>query len=258
MPIEICKSDDVFSFMGITPTGPESDAMDMIKNGLESSTKKYCRWHITEATKTAYLPLTPTALGKVVPSSEVYNPRPLPTGTRNRLQLPSSHVKSITTIHEDYGARAGATGDFPSGNLLVDGQDYFLEKDEGSAVSESGAVMRVGTNWSSIPGTIKAVFVAGFSESELAGEFNGLRFALLQECVESWFKRQMQIKKYVTGLGPGSDTSGLLTREKLGDYEVGFAKSTADPKDDAGSYGLSEKFKKFLEDEGYVFCAVGV
>mgnify|MGYP001616369114 CR=1 FL=1 len=232
--------------------------MGMIKNGLESAVKRFCRWNVAEATKTSYLPLIPTALGPVVPSSELYAPFPLVTGTRNRLQLPSSHVKTITSVHEDYGSTGGSGTDFSSNTLLTQNSDYFLEKDEGATFSESGGLIRKGTNWSSIPGTIKIVFVSGFSELEFAGDYNGLRFALIEECVQNWIKRQRIIQTYITGLGPGADTSGTLIREKLGDYEVGFSKNDPNPKDDSGSYGLSEKFQTFLQDEGYVYCGVGV
>ncbi len=261
MAVQICDPADVFTYLGITsPTAAQNSAMEMICTGLESSVKRFCRWGLVESSLTAYLPLFPMAMGPQVPSAELYYSRPWATGPRNRLQLPSMYVKTITSIYEDRGAQAGSgASDFSSSTLLVAGTDYFLEKDAGSPYSWSGGVIRVGTPWSSYPGTIKAVFVSGFSDSELSNDQNSLRFALIKESAEHWIRRQRMNQAFVVGIGPGSDTSGLLAREKLGDYEVGFHKALTSKEDnDPGSYGLSETLREFLQDCGYVMMNVGV
>ncbi len=261
MAVQIVDPDDVFSYLGISsPTSTQSDAMEMISTGLESSVKRYCRWQLGEQTLVSYLPLTPLAMGPQVPSAELYFSRPWPTGPRNRLQLPSMYVKSITSIYEDRGAKAGSgSDDFPSSTLLTAGSDYFLEKDSGINYSWSGGVIRVGTSWSSYPGTIKVTFVSGFSDSELSGDQNSLRFALIKECAEHWIRRQRMNQVFVTGIGTGSDTSGLLSREHLGDYDVSFRNAFATKEEsDPGSYGLSETLRNFLQDAGYILMNVGV
>ncbi len=252
----IVESDDVFAYLSIAPTAIQSDAMDVITTGLESAVKRFCRWKICEATLTSYLPLHPTAVGYHIPTAEVGYGIWTTTGGRNRLQLPAMHVKSITSIYEDYGAKAGVgSDDFPSTTLLTAGDDYFLEKDSGSTYSESGGVIRVGCNWSSTPGTIRIVFVAGFSESELSGEFNSIRFALIRECAKAWLARQ---RENSLASSAGSDAL-ILSSEKLGDYTVSFRDPMSrTSQSDYGSYGLSEDFRDFLQSSGFVYMGVGV
>ena len=252
----LAESDDVFAYLSITPSPTQSDAMDVVVSGMSSAIARYCRWNLVEKTLTSYLPLNPVAVGYHVPTAEVGYGFGAVTSGRNRLQLPAMHVKSLTTIHEDQGAKAGFNAeDFPSTTLLTAGDDYFLEKDSGSTYSESGGVIRVGCNWSSVPGTIKVVFVAGFSESELSGEFNGIRYATIKECAKAWIARQ---RENALVSSAGSDAL-ILSREKLGDYEVGYANPLSRTnQSDYGSYGISEESQDFLQSNGYVYCGVSV
>jgi hypothetical protein len=267
MAIQICDTSDILeTYLGISaPTSAQEDLMDMIRTGLESSVKKYCRWPITQGTHTSYLPLQPQALGVVVPTAELYYNRPWPTGTRNRLQLPSMYVKSIGSIYENRQAMAGAgSTDFTtSAELLESGKDYFLEKDQGCDYSWSGGVIRMGIAWSSVPGTIKVTYTSGFTESELAGEMNSLRFALIKECADHYI-RQMRLRQaFTTGLGAAAgttDKSGLISRLHIGDFDVSLRDPLAngDEPNDPGSYGLSTRLREFLQNDGFVFCGVGV
>lgn len=251
----LAESDDVFAYLSITPSSAQSAAMDVIVDGMSSAIKRYCRWGIVEKTLTSFLPLHPTAVGYHVPTAEVGYGFGAVTSGRNRLQLPAMHVKSLTSINEDGGAKAGFNADdFPSTTLLTAGDDYFLEKDSGSTYSESGGVIRVGQNWSSVPGTIKVVFVAGFSESELAGEQNAIRFATIRECAKAWIARQRENSLVSSA---GSDAL-VLSSEKLGDYTVGYRDPMSrTSQSDYGSYGLSEDFRDFLQSNGFVFMGIG-
>lgn len=263
MAIQLACSDEILStYLGISsPTNLQFDQMDMIRTGIESSIKKYCRWGLTETTYTSYLPLNPNVMGAHVPTAELYSNRYVPGGSRNRLQLPTMYVTSITNIWEDTEALAGyGASDFGSEELLVAGTDYFLEKDQGSSYSWSGGVIRVGRAWSSIPGTIKATYVSGFTNTDLQGAQNGLRLATIRECADHYVRLKRMQGAFITGVGTGADTTGLVSRERLGDYEVGFRDplSESATKDDAGSYGLSMRLRDFLQDAGYVFMGVGV
>lgn len=265
MAIELASTDDILEvFLGITsPSQSVQDTMDMIRTGIEASIKKFCRWGITQATLTSYLPLQPTAMGVYLPSAELYYNRPWPTGTRNRLQLPSMYVTSITSIYEDRSAVGGSgANDFASASLLTAGTDYYLEKDRGASASWSGGVIRVGTEWSSIPGTIKATYVSGFTESDLQNAQNDLRFAVTKECADAYFRHLRLKSQFVSGIGLGGatpDTSGLISRLHIGDFDVGFRDATAnDAPNDPGSYGLSERLRNFLQDNGYTYMGISV
>lgn len=262
---DIADNDEILTtYLGISsPSQAVQDAIEMIRLGIEASIKKYCRWNVTQATKTAYLPLHPNAMGVYLPSAELGFNRPFPTGTRNRLQLPSMYVTSITSIYENQSAVGGAgSSDFGSAALLTAGTDYYLEKDQGSAASWSGGVIRIGTSWSSIPGTIKVTYVSGFTESELQGDQNDLRFAVTKECADHYVRHLRLKSQFVTGIGLGGatpDTSGLISRLHIGDFDVGFRDATANEEaNDPGSYGLSERLRSFLQDNGYIMMAVGV
>lgn len=257
MAVQICESGDVFDYLSISsPSASASSAMDVIVSGMSSAVRRYCRWPIVQTKMTSFLPLNPTAIGYHVPTAEVGYGIWTTTGSRNRLQLPAIHVTILESISEDYGAKAGSNvSDFQATSLLVAGSDYFLEKDSGSTYSESGGVIRVGQNWSSIPGTIKVVFVAGFSESELSGEFNSIRYALIRECAKAWIARQ---RENALASSAGSDAL-ILSSEKLGDYSVGFhSPFSRTNQSDYGSYGLSEEFQDFLQSNGFTFMSVGV
>jgi len=265
MAIQLADSDDILTgYLGISsPSSSVSDLMDMIRTGIEASIKKYCRWSITQATKTSYLPLHPSAMGVFLPSAETSFNRPFLTGTRNRLQLPSVYVSSVTSIYEDQSAVGGAGGsDFAAATLLTAGTDYYLEKDQGSAASWSGGVIRVGTGWSSIPGTIKATYVSGFTESDLQNDQNDLRFAVIKECADHYVRHLRMKSQYVTGIGLGGatpDTSGLISRLHIGDFDVSFRDATANEEpNDPGSYGLSDRMRNFLQDNGLVYMGISV
>lgn len=265
MATELASTDDILeTYLGISsPNQQIQDTMDMIRLGIEASIKKFCRWQIVSATKTSYLPLHPSAMGVFLPSAELEFNRPFLTGTRNRLQLPSMYVTSITSIYEDQTAVGGAGGtDFAAAALLAAGTDYYLEKDQGSSASWSGGVIRVGKGWSSIPGTIKATYVSGFTESDLQNDQNDLRFAVIKECADHYVRHLRLKSQYVTGIGLGGatpDTSGLISRLHIGDFDVSFRDATAnDEPNDPGSYGLSDRLRGFLQDNGYVYCGVSV
>lgn len=262
---DIADNDEILTtYLGISsPSQAVQDTLEMIRLGIEASIKKFCRWNIVSATKTAYLPLQPTAMGVYLPSAETCYNRPWPTGTRNRLQLPSMYVSSITSIYEDQSAVGGAgSSDFAAATLLTAGTDYYLEKDQGSSASWSGGVIRVGTGWSSIPGTIKATYVSGFTESDLQNDQNDLRFAVTKECADHYVRHLRLKSQFVTGIGLGGatpDTSGLISRLHIGDFDVSFRDASAnDEPNDPGSYGLSERLRNFLQDNGYVYMGVGV
>ena len=252
----LCETEDIFAYLSISPTTAQSDAMEVIKNGMESAVKRFCRWRIVQETLTSFLPLHPTAVGYHVPTAETGYGFGAVTSGRNRLQLPAMHVKTITSIYEDSGAKAGFNAeDFPSTTLLTAGDDYFLEKDSGSTYSESGGVIRVGQNWSSVPGTIKVVFVAGFSESELSGEFNGIRYATIRECARAWIARQ---RENALVSSAGSDAL-IVSRERLGDYDIAYHNPNSRAnQSDYGGYGIPEEFQDFLQSNGYVYCGVSV
>ena len=122
MAIQLADSEDVLTlYLGISASSSgfsaKVDEMDMIRSGIESSIKRFCRWNLVQTDLTSYLPLQGQALGIHVLTAEVTLNRSFPTGTRNRLQLPAMCVKSITNIWENLSAVGGAGDDDEPGRV---------------------------------------------------------------------------------------------------------------------------------------------
>lgn len=255
MAIKLLDPDDVLAYLTITsPTPAQSDAMEIITNSVESDVKQFCRWCVTSKTHVDYLPQPGSVLGIPLRSTSRYQNAGSWQGQsfgvargQDRLQLPQMYVTAISEVKEDIAF------DFGSDTVLTVGDDYRIEDKGGSG--KSGGVMRVGSYWPSVPLSIKLSYTAGLLEADLAGEHNGLRFRAMRECIAQWFLRQKELATYVTGLG--GDTSGLLREEKLGDYAVKFAGAN-DGNKGGPPVGLSQEFKTYLQEAGYVFMGVGV
>lgn len=247
----LCSNADVFTFMGITaPTPAQTTLMTMLRTGAEQDVIHFCRWAVVETSMTLYLPRPNVAHGSTVYTSD-FSVGGYPS--RTRLQLPQMYVTAITDIWEDTSA-IGTTG-FATDTKLTANVNYHLETDDGT-VSWNAGVLRVDNAWSNIPGTIKAQFTCGFSEALLAGGFYDLRLKTIQECADLWISRQRMQQVYVTGLN--GDTSGTVAREKLGPWEIAYRDPGVSSSAERGGNSLSERMRSFLQDNGYVYCGVGV
>ena len=249
----LCTNADVFTFMGITaPTPAQTALMTMLRTGVEKDIINYARWAVVETAMVVYLPRPNVAHGSTVYTSD-FSVGAAPS--RTRLQLPQMYITTITDIWEDTAAIGTATGSFSSDTKLTANVGYHLETDD-AGVSWNGGVLRVGATWSNIPGTIKASFTCGFSESALAGSFYDLRLKTIQEVADIWVTRQCMQQVYVTGLN--GDTSGTVAREKLGPWEIAYRDPGASSSVERDGSSLSERIRCFLQDNGYVYCGVGV
>lgn len=247
----LCSNTDVFTYLGITaPTPTQTTLMTMLRSGLEKDIIHYARWAVVETSMTLYLPRPNVVHGSTVFTAD-YSTGGYPE--RTRLQLPQMYVTAITDIWEDPSA-IGTVG-FAADTKLTANVGYHLEVDD-SGVSWNGGVLRVNATWSNVPGTIKATFICGFSEAALAGAFYDLRLKAIQECADLWINRQRMQQVYVTGLN--GDTSGIVAREKLGPWEIAYRDPGALSATERDGVSLSNRMRSFLDDNGYVYCGVGV
>lgn len=255
MAVKLLDPDDVLAYLTITtPTSAQSDAMEAITNSVEADVKRFCRWCVTSKIHIDYLPQPGSILGIPLRTTSRFRDSGSWQGQsfgvargQDRLQLPQMYVTVISEVKEDIAF------DFGSDTVLTVNDDYRIEDKGGSG--KSGGVMRVGSYWPSVPLSIKLSYTAGFSEADLAGEHNGLRFRAMREAISQWFLRQKELATYVTGLG--GDTSGLIREEKIGPYEVKFG-GFGDGNKGGPSVGMSPEFKAYLQEAGYVFMGVGV
>lgn len=254
----LCTTAAALAYVGIdNPTSLQTTRMDLIRSGLESSLKRFCRWCVVEtAGLIYYLPTQGQRHGTQTWNLELDRAR----GGHDRMQLPQMHVTAISEVRVDLAARGGVTsGHFASDTILVAGDDYFLDPDGPAGASSSGGLLRVHAAWPNLPGTVKVTLTAGFTEAQLAtdGEHNILRLGMICECAAHWARRQQMEKLYTTGVG--GDLTGTLSGFKMGEFEAKYR----DPgtgeglSGSAGSYAISEELQKLLTDHGYVFEAVG-
>jgi hypothetical protein len=152
------------------------------------------------------------------------------------LQLTHLPLRSITTVHVDRDARQGdrATA-FADSTLWTVADDYWGDWDQ-EDVGMSGQLKSYG-RWPSSPGTVKVVYRAGYSPTELAGTaatssvdgdtittagVSGAGIAMaVQSTVVAAFTRAMGMrKKTAAGWTPGP-----LLSERLQDYTYTVDKS---------------------------------
>lgn len=147
------------------------------------------------------------------------------------LQLSRLPVREIVSIHEDIDGRFGQrSGAFAADTELAAGDEYWAEYDQPN-FSPSGLVHRIG-RWAQNPGSLKIVYRAGYSETELAGQAYadavdattgeittsgvnayGIRQAAIMIAVKAFKAYSIQGKQAQAGY-----VAGALTAERLGDY----------------------------------------
>lgn len=238
MPVNLTTAAEIFSFMTISPSAAQTTAMTTIVNAVTSDVKKFARWCVTDKTHVEYLPRHGQVHGRPLRSTNGSS------GSLDRLQLSQMHVTAISEVKEDTDFVFG------SDTVLTLNEQWKPETVD-SVLSKSGGLLRVGACWPSVPLSVKVSFSAGLTEGDLAGDHNGLRFRTMRECMSRWFKRQKELNTF-----SDSDATGTVRREKLGVYEVEFADPFLDKSGQLTE--LSDDFKEFLQDCGYVFMGVPV
>ena len=222
---EICTMGELIATLGVATTLGDADAvlLEMTKRQVENRIRKHCRWGITQATYTQFLPSS-DSLGGVGGNrlEKLSSTRAAITSWGDAagdiLQLPQIYVSSITSINEDTGAAAGQGGsDFPAATLLTSGTDYYLDMDDASWAISGQVIRSNGVSWSRKARTIKAVYVAGFTATQLDEEYQDVKLACISETI-TWFKKAKSRQ--------GADGSGLgeIKSESIGqEYSVTYA-----------------------------------
>jgi len=181
--------------LGTALAAADTAMLDAIRLRVEAQIRQYVRWTITRATHTHILPRW--------------------RQDSNELQLPEPFVASVTTVHEDYNSRGGQNAaDFDSDTALTIDTDFWLDT-EISTLSHAGILRRYQKNWPISPRTVKVVYLAGFTSTQLDDEFHFVREAVFNETLARYnFAKQQQ--NVTAGAGP-------VTMERLKDYTVKYA-----------------------------------
>jgi hypothetical protein len=188
-------------------------------------------------------------------------------GSCRYLQLARIPVRAVTSVLVDPNAKFGQqSGDFGSGTAWTAGEQYAVEWDE-PGVSRSGILIAYGA-WPSSPGTVKAIYRAGYSPLEFAGQAtanetdaNGfvtnagvdaspIKVAALLACIAKFHTMSAFSKSQLTGLlVPGAKSS-----EHLGSYSYTLASGAAAAMLTGMSMELPPEAAQYLE--GFVHYGI--
>lgn len=212
-------------------TQAEQDLIDLLLPQVERAVKRFVGYSIEQVTHTHYLPrdsraanVDPTIRYSDVQGGKVVGAT-VGAGAATKLIVPELPIRSISNLYEDQNAYAGqGSSDFASGTELTSGSDFFVHYDA-SGLCKSGIINRTASNWPARAGTVKVVYVAGYTSVELQ---SGIAADIELACL-------MAIKEVFSGRG---DTQGPIKSERLGDYAVQYAIE--------GGRGLPRKSKKLL------------
>lgn len=228
----IVTQDECKDWLKITAalTAGQEFALERIRLAAEKAARRYVGSSIEQAT---YTHILPNGLER----------------TSDVLRLPEFPVRSITTVHLDLKAYHGqATNAFAASTLLTAGTHYYLRTDY-TGLALMGHLVRIGgfygsglrPSWPRESGTVKVVYVAGWSADELAGDVasnyldaSQIKDAVLATVADYWHELQNQ----QTSLHPGD----VVTESLEGWSETKLTTPTEKPM----TAQLSDKAKDML------------
>ena len=201
---------DVKTYLGLDePTAVETALLTLLLAKAEVLVKEYVGYWVeggvSGVSYTEYLPNR--AMFNQSEDNELIGSAP--TQDLSRLFLPELPIRSISSIYANesaYGISANWTSDY----LLTAGTHYFLDV-EGSGLSKTGVVYRIGANWPSTPRSIRVVYLAGYTEAELAK--TNFPDAVIKATAAGW---NQCLGLQGSGVGEGF---GPMTREQIGTWE---------------------------------------
>lgn len=143
-------------------------------------------------------------------------------GASDELYVQHIPIRSITSLHIDYDGRSGAkTGAFAAETLKVLGEDFWPNYDgvdsSGVKICRDGILRSIGL-WSEEPGSVKIVYVAGYTESELHGQDEVIDASPILDCVIQEASRRARRAFTLAKSARTGFVAGPFTSENLGDY----------------------------------------
>ena len=140
----------------------------------------------------------------------------------DELQLRHIPVRSITNLYVDYDGRSGSkSGSFGTDTEKTEGDDFWLNSDgvdgDGDGICRDGIIRSSGL-WPIEAGSIKIVYVAGYTGGELHGTDDVIDASpILETVVYEACRRARRIMALKKQTGPGW-VPGVITGERVGDY----------------------------------------
>ncbi len=238
-----------------TVTDEERAIVNASITRAEGAVKRYLKYDPVQRTRTEFYPQADrNLLGRFqvweVDSNQAVL-RHLSEAATDQLQVQHIPIRSITTLSIDFDGRSGAkSGSFPAETDKVEGTDFWPNYDGQDSSDEKicrdGIVRSIGA-WPTSPGTVKIIYVAGYTSAELHGQdsivdASPIMDAVLEESVRRAKKAFVTKKKTSVGF-----LAGVVTSEKLGDYAYTLDANIANQLFGSGWDVMPENMQK-LED----------
>jgi hypothetical protein len=238
---EICTLGECIAMLGIgeTITNDQRTVLRLVKTFVENEARKYCGHDIMRPATphVTYLPVS-NMFRQSEEFVDVQDDKVILghgySGT-DKLQLPHVYVLNDSTldVREDFDGYAGQkSGAFATSTKLTKGTDYFLDVSGSGDYSRTGLLIRTAGAWSGKERSIKVTYNAGFTASDLDGEYADVRGAVIDEVVMRYQMRRTQ---------QGQDGAHAFVKsERTGDHTITYDTSMI-PKE-----GLLEETKSKL------------
>jgi len=268
----VTTTDDVMARLGLdSPTASQTSLAESSINGAEGAIRKFLRYDPVQRTRTEYYPRQDFARNVSSGVWDIEGSQAVfirdTVGLASELQLQHLPIRSITTLQINTEGRNG-TGSFTSDHTKTEGTDFWanydIEDGSGNKVCKDGILRSYGL-WPTNPGSVKVVYVAGYTAAEFAGG-GIIDAALIYEAVVDEAARRTKaafIDAQTVGgtgsSGSGSFTAGFIQSERLGDYSytnsnsLGFRGSSSD-RLYGGIYSILPSTRDKLD--GYVNYAI--
>ena len=191
----------------------------------EGAVKRFIKYDPVQRTRTEYYPQQDFGVASGVGVWEVEGDqailRRLAEAASNELQVQHIPIRSVTTLAVDYDGRSGTrAGSFAAATEKVEGTDFWPNYDgedaDGESICRDGIIRSFGA-WATTPGSIKIVYVAGYTDDELHGQGGVVDASPITDVIVSEAVRRAK-KAFVMMKTSRGFMPGPLTGERLGEY----------------------------------------
>ena len=213
----ILDDSDALALLNLDATDP---LLPLVRSHAEKLCKAYMGWDPERSEVTEYYPLTERGGARNCWLGD-WGSRPSTGGRTAVLQLKRKWVLASGLAVSEYAGAYMGQSDQTDWTDLALGTDFILDLDDDN-VSESGHLVNLGGAWPKQRGSVKVVYTAGFTATELDGTKTGdtdytdasdLRLAVMMAVAKVYNELKSQQKNTLT------HAAGPVVSERLPDYQ---------------------------------------
>jgi len=249
--------------LGDSATDTERAVIAQAIRRAEGSIRRVLRYDPVYGTRTQFLPAAdsdPLGRESVWEANETSAYlRHASRASSDELQVQHLPIRSVTSLAIDYDGRSG-TQDGAFATNKVEGQDFWPNYDSvdasGNKICGDGIIRSVGL-WPSTPGSVKVVYVSGYTEGELRGtdaaiDGTPIWESALEEATARAKKSFTRVKKTGVGFVPG-----IIQSERLGDYQYSLNANSVMSEISSNFDALPNTYERLSEFINYGWQLVG-